>query len=146
MSGCPQHLHSLNAEGRCPVCTGRAALPPWITPPADALGRPPRRGKLELEASVIEHAFVPTDAIPTRHVGRCRWSDTELNARARQIGRLWAELVGVSVNAKDARRVARLSLPLPELLAVLARAARPGIGAAWPALRAAEAAYVENAA
>lgn len=66
-----------------------------------------------------------------------------MDARAGQIGRLWAEFVGVSVNARDARRIARLSLPLPELLAVLARAARPGIGAAWPALRTAESRYLD---
>src|SRR5438309_2092349 len=103
-SRCRRHVHSVGSDGRCPICIGRASLPPWITE-ADAPARPQRQANALPVSAVAEQTFDVSRGSVARQA-RCRWASTDLDERSRAVGRLWAELVGVTVKRRDALAVA----------------------------------------
>lgn len=110
----------------------------------------PEQPRRQPNACLIQLS-VPHDQAPLhgaqlveRGDGRCRWDAVALEQRAAAIGRFWATTTGQRVAVEDARRIARLSLPLGNIIRALKRAAHPGTGAAWRLLREAERDYISR--
>lgn len=72
--------------------------------------------------------------------GRGCWPTDELEERAKLVAINWSALSGRAVAVSDARRVARLSMPLTMILVSFHETwiRRTGLGLAWPGLREAE--------
>ncbi len=88
-----------------------------------------------------EPAPPPPPPAPRRPRSTSPWALEVLDDRSFIICQRWAQLSGTNVALSDARRVARLRLPLPVILATLQSVwERPrGLGACWEDLRRAEA-------
>jgi hypothetical protein len=92
---------------------------------------------------------IPAKRVPSRRSSRCRWSDAQLQDRAKVIAKTWAQLTGQETGiGGEAGQLGRLSLPIEDLLDALKmvwtaeRPAELGLGACWEALRKSEATYL----